>query len=355
MRHIIYFILLMLLITGCKMKNEDFIDDIFSEYNNPAKPGAAVMVVENGEIVFIKGYGLANIEKNQPVTTETNFRLASVTKQFTAMSILMLIDRGKLSIGTTLKNIFPDYPDYGNNITIKNILQHTSGLIDYEDLIDDSVTVQVKDKDVLDMMMKTDSTYFVPGSQHKYSNTGYALLALTVEKISGMPFRDFLKENIFAPLEMNNTLAFEKNINEVEFRAYGYTIQENEVKFTDQSVTSAVLGDGGIYSSLDDLYKWDQALYTNKLINKKYLEESWTMGKTNDGIEFPYGYGWRLEMYNDSKVVYHTGSTIGFRNIIYRIPDKKFTVVILTNRDADSEFSTLKFAHQIADIYFQEL
>lgn len=354
MKQTVCFIFLIALLAGCKMNNEALIDKIFIDYNNPKLPGAAVMVIKNGEKVFIKGYGLADLENNYPVTSKTNFRLASVTKQFTAMSILLLIDSGKLSFGTTLKNIFPNFPDYGNNITIKNLLQHTSGLIDYEDLIDDSVTVQVKDKDVFDMIMKTDSTYFIPGSQHKYSNTGYALLALTVEKISAQPFRDFLRDNIFAPLEMNNTLAFEENINEVKNRAYGYTVEEKNIEFTDQSVTSAVLGDGGIYSSLDDLYKWDQALYTGKLVPQKYLDESWTMGKTDAGIEFPYGYGWRLETYNDTKVVYHTGSTRGFRNIIYRIPEKKFTVVILTNRDAGSEFSTLNLAHQIVENYFQK-
>ena len=310
------------------------------------------MVIENGEIIFQKGYGLANVEQNLPVTGATNFRLASVTKQFTAMSILMLIDRGQLKLETTLKEIFPNFPDYGKNITIKNLLQHTSGLIDYEDLIPDTATIQVKDQDVLNLIMQTDSTYFQPGSKHQYSNTGYALLALTVEKISGKPFRDFLRDNIFQPLGMDNTIAFEKNINEVKNRAYGYTIKDNIIELTDQSITSAVLGDGGIYSSLNDLYKWDQALYTGKLIDKKYLDESWTRGITNNGIEFPYGYGWRLEKYHDMEVIYHTGSTRGFRNIIYRMPEKKFTIVIFTNRDAGSEFSTLKFAHQMVDYYF---
>ncbi len=340
------------LITGCTMSDEEKIDKIFSDYNKPDMPGAAVMVIENGEIIFEKGYGLANIEKNQKVTKETNFRLASVTKQFTAMSILMLIDRDQLKLETTLNEIFPKFPDYGKSITVKNLLQHTSGLIDYEDLIHDTATIQVKDQDVLNLIMQADSTYFQPGSQHRYSNTGYALLALTVEKISGKSFRDFLRDNIFQPLEMDNTIAFENNINEVRNRAYGYAIKDNLVEFTDQSITSAVLGDGGIYSSLNDLYKWDQSLYTGKLIDKKYLDESWSRGITNNGIEFPYGYGWRLEKYHDIDVVYHTGSTRGFRNIIYRMPEKRFTIIILTNRDAGSEYNTLQFAHKIYDLYF---
>ena len=336
------------------MHTDEQIDNLFSDYNKSGMPGAAVMVIGEGEIIFKKGYGLADVEKNLPVTANTNFRLASVTKQFTAMCILKLIENNELKMSTTLTEIFPGFPVYGNKITIKNLLQHTSGLIDYEDLIDDTVTVQVKDKDVLDMMMKTDSTYFEPGSVHRYSNTGYALLALTVEKISGRNFRDYLRVNIFDPLEMNNTLAFENGINEIRNRAYGYTINGNEIEFTDQSVTSAVLGDGGIYSSLNDIYKWDQALYTDKLVDKKYFLESWTPGVTADGKEFQYGYGWHLENYDNHKVVYHTGSTRGFRNIIYRIPEKNFTIVILTNRNSGPESTTLDLAHKIVGICFPD-
>lgn len=345
---------LIIIISGCSMNNEENINRLFADYNISDKPGAAVMVIKNGEIIFQKGYGLANVESNLPVTAATNFRLASVTKQFTAMSILMLIDRDQLKLETTLKEVFPDFPDYGSNITIKNLLQHTSGLIDYEDLIPDTATVQVKDKNILELMMKTDSTYFQPGRHHRYCNTGYALLALTVEKISSKPFRDFLVSNIFKPLGMDYTLAFENNINEVKNRAYGYSINNNIVEFTDQSITSAVLGDGGIYSSLNDLYKWDRALYTQKLIDKKYLDQSWKKGMTNSGVEFPYGYGWRLGKYNNADVVYHTGSTKGFRNVIYRIPENKFTIVILTNRDSGPESSALDLAHQMLKIYFPD-
>ena len=317
-------------------------------------PGAAVMVIKNGEIIFQKGYGIANIESNQPVSETTNFRLASVTKQFTAMSILLLIENGRINFNTTLKELFPDFPEFGSKINIKHLLQQTSGLIDYEDMIDDTVTIQLKDKDVLNLMMQSDSTYFEPGSKYQYSNSGYALLALAVEKISGKPFRDFLEENIFQPLGMKNTIAFENNINEVKNRAYGYTITEAGTELTDQSITSAVLGDGGIYSSLNDLFKWDQALYTNNLIDQKYLIESWTPGITLEGAEFPYGYGWHLEKRYSSEVVYHTGSTRGFRNILYRIPGKNFTIVILINRNAGPERTTLDYAYSITDIYLAD-
>jgi CubicO group peptidase (beta-lactamase class C family) len=351
LKHLLILFFSIFLITGCGMSTEDKIDDLFKDYNNPGKPGAAVMVIKNGEIVFQKGYGLADVEKNQPVTAESNFRLASVTKQFTAMSILMLIQKGELHLNTNLKNIFPEYPDYGRDITIKLLLQHTSGLYDYEDMIDDSVTVQLKDRDVLNRMMQTKRGYFEPGSQHRYSNTGYALLALTIERKSGLPFREFLKQNIFAPLGMDNTLAYENGINEVPYRAYGYTVKNGNVELTDQSVTSAVLGDGGIYSSLNDLYKWDQALYTEKLIDKNFLEEWWTRGVACEGTIIPYGFGWHIGERNGEKVVYHTGSTRGFRNIIYRIPEKEFTIIILSNRNEGEETVTLRLAEKIADFF----
>ena len=354
MKNISILFIIIILITSCTMNNEDKIDQIFSEYNKPDMPGAAVMVIKNGEIIFQKGYGIANIESNQPVSETTNFRLASVTKQFTAMSILLLIENGRINFNTTLKELFPDFPEFGSKINIKHLLQQTSGLIDYEDMIDDTVTIQLKDKDVLNLMMQSDSTYFEPGSKYQYSNSGYALLALAVEKISGKPFRDFLEENIFQPLGMKNTIAFENNINEVKNRAYGYTITEAGTELTDQSITSAVLGDGGIYSSLNDLFKWDQALYTNNLIDQKYLIESWTPGITLEGAEFPYGYGWHLEKRYSSEVVYHTGSTRGFRNILYRIPGNNFTIVILINRNAGPERTTLDYAYSITDIYLAD-
>lgn len=329
-------------------------NSLFINYDNPNLPGASVMVIKNGEIIFSKGYGIAVFEKMIPVTDYTNFRLASVTKQFTSMCILQLIEKGKLSFKTTLTEIFEGFPKYGGQITIKHLLQHTSGLVDYENLIPDTATIQVKDKDALEMMMNIDSVYFQPGEKYQYSNTGYALLSLTVAKISGLRFRDYLRKNIFTPLGMLNTLAFENGINEVSNRAFGYTIHADSVEFTDQSITSAVLGDGGVYSSINDLYKWDKALYTEILVKKELLDIAFTRGKLNNGDELEYGFGWRLEKYRGYEIVYHTGSTRGFRNILYRIPEQNFSVIILTNRNSGEEFSTLEIAHKVVDLFFNE-
>jgi len=220
------------------------------------------------------------------------------------------------------------------------LLNHTSGLIDYEDLIPDTVTVQVLDRDVLAMMKQQDSTYFTPGAQHRYSNTGYALLAMIVEKVSRQSFSQFLHDNIFAPLGMTNTVAYEKGISTVAQRAVGYRVEEGRAVFSDQSVTSAVLGDGGIYTSLTDLFKWDQALSTAKLVKAETLRQAFTPALLNDGTPTDYGFGWRIDEYQGHPRWHHTGSTCGFRNVIQRYPHDQFTVIILTNR-AEPEVAPL--------------
>ncbi len=330
------------------------VDGIFTDYNSADMPGAAVMIIQDGKPILQKGYGTADFERKQPVTSKTNFRLASVTKQFTAMSILQLIEKGDLSFSTSLTDIFPDFPEYGKNITIEHLLQHTSGIYDYEPLVPDDLGRQVKDKDALEYMMALSETYFPVGEKYQYSNTAYAVLTQILEKITGVPFREYLRKNIFDPIGMDNTLAYENGVNEVPNRAYGYTIEEDGIKLTDQSKWSAVLGDGGIYSNLEDLYKWDQALYTDKLLGRDYLEMAFTNHKNNDGEFIDYGYGWRLEKYKDLDIIYHTGSSIGFRNIIYRIPSRNFTAVILTNRDSGGEFSTLELVHKVVDVFFSQ-
>lgn len=328
------------------------IDSLFSEFNSENAPGASVMVIQNGNIIFDKSYGFANLEKEERADRNTNYRLASVTKQFTAASVLMLIDRKKLTLSTNLKDAFEDFPDYGRKITVYQLLTHTSGLIDYESLIPDTATEQVHDGDVLNMMMRIDSLYFEPGTKYKYSNTAYALLALIVEKMSGKSFAEFLKENIFDPLSMKSTVAHQEGRSTVKKRAFGYSKKDDGFFFDDQSLTSAVLGDGGIYSSAGDLFEWDQSLYFNNLISSKLRSQAFSHALLSNGEKINYGFGWHLEKRFDRDIIYHTGSTRGFRNVLYRIPSDELSVIILTNRN---EGEPKKIAEKIIEYLLNNL
>ena len=322
-----FFLITIALIFGCAQDKESRVDHLFRNYQGN-RPGASVMIIKDGKPLLVKAYGMANLEKKIPVSPATNFRLASVTKQFTAASILMLIERGKLSLSTTLGELFPDFPKYGQKITIDQLLHHTSGLLAYEDIIPDTVKKQVKDKDVLALMMRQDSTFFPPGTDYRYSNTGYAVLAMIIEKVSGQSYADFVRQNIFEPLGMTQTVAYEKGISTVPNRAFGYTVEDDSISLTDQSTYSAVLGDGGIYSSIRDLFKWDQALYGDRLLSFQMQSYAFTPQLEH------YGCGWRIDRYKGHRRIHHTGSTMGFRNVIQRFPDDHFTVIILTNRKA---------------------
>jgi CubicO group peptidase (beta-lactamase class C family) len=323
------------------------VDLLFSEYTPLTGPGASVAIIKDGKLFYSNAYGTADVEARTPCTTITNYRLASVSKQFTAMAILMLVDRGKLALDSRLADVLPDAPSYMHNVTIRHMLNHTSGIVDYEDLVPDSQTVQVLDKDVLRLLRGIDSVYFPPGAKFKYSNSGYSLLALVVESISGESFAAFLKKNLFDPLGMNHTLAYQQGLSTVDHRAYGYSRTDTGFVRSDQSVTSAVLGDGGIYSSVEDLFKWDQALYTESLVRSSLFEEALTPARLNNGSRTTYGFGWFIEPYKNITRFLHEGSTRGFRNAILRMPDRQLTVIILTNRN---EGEPIQIARKIADL-----
>lgn len=323
------------------------VDTIFAPYTGDV-PGASVMVIRDGAVIYKNAFGLANMEDRTPATTATNYRLASVTKQFTAMSIMMLSERKLLSYDDPLTKFFPDFPPYGKQITIRRLLTHSSGMLAYEDLIPQGTTLPLKDRDVLNLLARQDHTYFAPGSEYRYSNTGYAHLALIVEAVSRMPFALFLRKNIFEPLDMNATVAYEKGISTVARRAFGYTANGKSFEATDQSLTSSVLGDGGIYSSVEDLYKWDQAFYGEKLVRAGSLEQAFTPARLNDGRATGYGFGWEIGKHRELNTVRHSGHTVGFSTAITRFPEQRFTVILLVNR---SDIDTLPLADQIADMY----
>jgi CubicO group peptidase (beta-lactamase class C family) len=324
------------------------VDALFQEFNQARLSGASVMVINRGKVVLAKGYGLASVEERTPCGIKTNFRLASVTKQFTAMAVMTLAERGKLLLDERLTDFFPEFPAYGRLITVRHLLTHTSGLIDYEDVIPKGTEIPVLDRDVLRLLMQQDKTYFPPGTKYRYSNSAYALLALIVEARSGNTFACFLKENIFQPLKMGNTLAYEQGLSVVSNRAIGYSPDPSGFKRTDQSLTSSVLGDGGIYSSVADLYQWDRALYTAKLVSRKMLKLAFTPGPATEHADTGYGFGWFIGHYRGLQEIWHSGNSLGFTTRIARFPEKKFAVIILTNRN---EAQIAEFPHRIADWY----
>jgi CubicO group peptidase (beta-lactamase class C family) len=309
------------------------IDTILSNYNNPSEPGASILVLKNNKVVFKKGYGVANINTGESIKTNSNFRLASLTKQFTAMCILLLEKKHKLSLQDPLSKFFYILPPYLTQVKIKDLLTHSAGLIDYEDLMPITQTIPLHDTNCLQLMFMTDSLYFPAGTQYKYSNTGYAILSLVVEQVSGQSFAQFLRENIFKPLKMRTSIAFEEGKGSVLNRVYGNSLVQERWKQTDQNLTSAVLGDGGIYTNVEEYAKWIKALWSYKLIGQKQQERSWSKTTLLNGKIIDYGYGWQLEDFLGITHPFHDGSSIGFRNSVGVFPAQKLMVIVLTNRN----------------------
>jgi CubicO group peptidase (beta-lactamase class C family) len=364
-------------------KTENTIDAIFSAVTAPDAPGMAVLVRTPGQTIFERGYGLCDLRRKEKIDARTNFRLASFTKQFTAMAIMLLVHDGKLRYDQTLSELFTDFSAYGKPITVRSLLNHTSGLPDYEDLMDAvekrkgplwSADKQIQDDQVLKLLKQEEHGKFAPGSRWSYSNSGYVVLGIIVARASGKSYGEFLRQRIFAPLKMNRTVVFQTGKNEVAHRAFGHSKEKELFKETDQSSTSATLGDGGIYSNLEDLAKWDDALRNHTLLSEKEFQPALTPVKLNDGSDprwplepnddnlhpgkpVSYGFGWFLdpfesvpgETYGRHARMWHTGSTLGFRTVIERfIEGHALTVIILSNRtDLDPE----KLALQVAGYY----
>ena len=313
----------------------DDIDMLMSGYTG-AVPGASLLVVRDGKVIVRRSYGMADLESRVVATPGTNYRLASVTKQFTAAAILLLAEDSKLSLDDPVSRWLPSLPEKTRTVTVRQLLTHTSGIVDYEDVIPAGASAQLHDADVLTLLEAQDSTYFPPGTSYQYSNSGYALLALIVERASGMSFPDFLHGRIFAPLGMSTTVAHRDGVSAVARRAFGYTLKDGVWTRKDQSLTSAVLGDGGIYSSIDDLAKWDAALYDSRLLNDESRKLAFTPHTDTDDADVKYGFGWRVT----GETLWHSGETSGFRNVIVRFPTRHLTVVILTNRDDPPPYHT---------------
>ncbi len=311
------------------------IDALMRRYDGMV-PGASLLVIRDGVPVVRRSWGLADVEARVSATPATNYRLASVTKQFTAAAILLLAQDNKLFLSDRASKYLPSLPSSAAGVTLHQLLTHTPGIIDYEDLMPDTATAQVHDADVLKLIESKDSVYFTPGTSYRYSNSGYSLLALIVERVSGKSFAEFLHDRIFSPLGMDHTVAHQDNVDVVSNRAFGFTMKNGSWTRKDQSTTSAVLGDGGIYSSIDDMAKWDAAQYDSRLLNEEWRRVAFTPHTATDVPGVSYGFGWRIT----GETLWHSGETSGFRNVIVRYPARRLTVVILTNRDDPGPYET---------------
>ena len=343
-----------LLVAGCARsgggarqregEREREIDALFADYARAGAPGAAVLVVSKGEVVVRRGWGLADVDARMPVAPETNFRLASLTKQFTATAIELLVEQHKLSWDDRARAILPELPAALDGVHVRHLLNHTSGVWDYEDFV--TGPEQVHDRDVLTLLSRTERTYFAPGSTLRYSNSGYALLALIVERVSGQPFAAFLKQHIFAPLGMHGTVAYEAGVSTVPRRALGYVADGGAFRLRDQSPTSAVLGDGGVYTSIADWVAWDRALDAHTLVGAATQALAWTPPARGS-----YGFGWFVDDDGGRLRLSHHGETCGFTNAVVKYPHERLTVLVLTNRAGGEPW---RIAQRIADLWLGE-
>ncbi|EKT4550811.1 serine hydrolase [Flavobacterium psychrophilum] len=307
-------------VTKAQNKSEE-LDKLMTQAHANGVFNGSVLVAENGKVIYRKAFGYANKETKQLLQPEFCFDLASVSKQFTAMGIMILKERNKLSYDDKITKYFPEFPDYGKDITVRNLLNNTSGMPKYEPFATKDNSTNA---DILKIIEEREALDANIGERYVYNNAGYVMLGLIIEKVSKMSLAEFLKENIFKPLKMKNSLIGDTSKINLKNRALGYSV----IGALDDYTVSHT-GSTSMFSNVDDLFLWDQALYTEKLVSKKTIEEAFTPVILNNGSLSNYGFGWFLTP--EKKSVNHSGSDFGYRNFIMRDLDKKNTYIWLTN------------------------
>jgi CubicO group peptidase (beta-lactamase class C family) len=319
----------------------------------PQHPGAALLVIDHDRILLSKCYGLADLETERPITSDTSFYLASISKQFTAMAIMLLAQEGRLRFEDRLLEYFPQLPSWSAEISLHHLLHHTAGLPHYMQFFSSSdetheftrAVAGVTNEAVLERVIHLSRPDFPVGSQYAYGGTGYTLLALIVAIVSGQSFADFLKINVFDPLGMRHTVVYDTSRPARHNLAHGYLNENGQFQRWDYPLLTA--GDGGVFSTLDDLFLWDQALNTERLVPKAALDRAFSSGATNDGTPVGYGFGWITNVFPYCNAaereqllalggvglrhVAHGGGCIAYFNYIIRLLDSQRTIIVLTN------------------------
>ena len=350
------YFLLLFLFTICsfgQIKENQAIDRIFTEWNKTDVPGCALGIIKEGKLIYAKGYGMANMEYDIPNSASSVFRIGSTSKQFTAASIVLLAEKDKLSLDDNLKSLFPDFPDYAKKITIRHLLNHTSGIRDYlqisylKGLGDDDYYT---DDNVMKWLINQTDLNFSPGEEYLYSNSGYWLLGQIVKKVAGINMAEFAMKEIFEPLEMNSTHFHNDHTQIVKNRASGYVPDNNE-NFKISMTTLDMIGDGGIFTTINDIKKWDDDYYETAVLSKELWNVMTQQGVLNNGEVIDYASGLMISKYKGLKTVRHGGAFVGFRAEILRFPEQKLSIAIFANR---GDANPSRMANQVADILLKD-
>jgi len=329
---------------------------IFQKMNAPDSPGCALGIVKDGQLIYKRGYGMANLDYNIPISPQSVFHIASISKQFTAMSILLLAKRGKLSLDDDIHKYLPELPRYQSPITIRHLIHHTSGIRNFIQLAElagmHASNVHLTDDDFLGLIARQKELNFKPGDEEVYSNSGYFLLGLIVKRVSGESLREFAGETIFKPLGMTNTQFVDDRTLVVKNRATAYLPNSNAgfslaIRLDDR------VGNAGLYTSVEDLFLWDQNFYNNKLGGgPDLITEQLSTGRLNNGKTINYAFGLGVGEYKGLQTISHGGSGGGFTSVMIRFPEQNFSVMCLCN--AGYKVDPYELTNQVADIFLAD-
>ena len=331
------------------------VDELFSEWNKPDSPGFAVAIIQNGGIIYERGYGMADLEHDIPISPTSVFDIGSTSKQFTALCVVLLARQGKLSLDDEVQKYITEMPRYKHPVTIRHLIHHTSGIRDYLTLMDLAgmrYENEYPDDEVIRLVARQKELNFRPGDEHLYSNSGYLLLAEIAKRAAGIPLSVFAEEHIFKPLGMTNTHFHDDFTRIVKNRAIGYSPKSAGGFQIDMSIFD-VVGDGAVYTTVEDLYRWDQNFYHNILggDGQDLIDEICTPGSLNSGEALEYAFGLAVERYHGLKLVSHGGAWAGYRADMLRFPEQRFSVICLSNLGSTNPTGLAK---QIADLYLAD-
>lgn len=330
------------------------VDALFKEWNFEQSPGCALAVIKDGEIIYKKGYGTADLEHDVPITPATVFYIGSVSKQFVTMSILLLVEEGKINLDDAVQTYLPDFPTYEKEVTIRNLIHHTSGIRDYLtlwSLAGNNYLDHIDETAVYRMITRQKELNFLPGEQYLYSNSCYFMLSMIIEKASGKSLKEYAQNNIFKPLGMQNSHFHDDYFHIIRDRAFSYFYDEN--RFNNLIMRFDLVGSGGLYTSVEDLYLWDQNFYQNELGNstQKLIENMHQEGILNNGESAGYAFALVNGEYRGLKTVSHGGALAGYRAQLMRFPDQNFSVVILSNL---ASFRPTYMAQNVAEVFLED-